>query len=876
MRRSRSPAGTNSAPPPTKRRKTAKHDETDPLPTCSMTRKQKQAAQTLASAFAQDLAQHRGVSKEFENAYQAWIEAAKQPQFVKPVIGLYGPTGQGKSEFVNAFSGQPDASKSAGSGNALTSVAMLFVSHLHGQQRKHGAIVHIVKQDRLQAMVAQWVRDYVRFHFDVDPGLSEEELAERQKLADVAKTRFRTLFNNKSDFATDAKLFKFFENRRHDDAAIVEQLLAWCDELLTGFDMVDGHRMRRFEEDESSRLNEVLERYIYDQDGFATPLLWPLVELVEKACPDSPHLRYIHILDLPGMSDTDESRGNIAHHNILRCQALWVVGNISRATSDKRLHDILARYGPRFGKNIAALLTFSDANADANTARELEKQGADMNEYWLQTERVRAVIEDMANIKAQLEHTHHSDDQSKLAMLLLEFQSKTLPQSKTAQLDAFVKGRNSYVAAKMRETTRQYLPPGVELAVFCISNTHFIARSTNFDIGNTVMSLDSTNIPALRLHALSLAEDAKFNSYYDSINNTISLFESLALWTAANSKRPKHFEETLNAPTEHLESLSCSLSDDMRNALNTELMCHVAEGRTMFREKALEALREISRYHPSTFRAFVFRNGSHRTAAQESAVWDELFAGSQSEVIGEHWASLTEALKKLFQTYVDDMVKCPQIMFAKLTEDATDQKLVTMLEGLLHSYMNRIRAAYAQLTIGNDGVDTRLKIIMEKATKDVNTSYFGLALRHTYDACKMERGSGSTERMRQWLCQSLDRTDASNGLPCPFEAVLTGLDEDLTATVTELSVKLREDLDTTLTHLKHDLQRAYVNTTAARGTHELNAHKQLKASLANKQEEYDLLKAGLSELKQKYNIQDDELKRPTPKSFMQYIRDFLG
>lgn len=209
-------------------------------------------------------------------------------------------------------------------------------------------------------------------------------------------------------------------------------------------------------------------------------------------------------------------------------------------------------------------------------------------------------------------------------------------------------------------------------------------------------------------------------------------------------------------------------------------------------------------------------------------------------------------------------------------EDATDQKLVTMLEGLLHSYMNRIRAAYAQLTIGNDGVDTRLKIIKEKATKDVNTSYFGTALRHTYDACKTERGLGSTERMSQWLSKSLDKTDANNGLPCPFEAVLTGLAEDLTTTVTELSVKLRDDLDTTLSHLKHDLQRAYVNTTAARSTEELAAHKQLKSLLANKQHEYDLLKAGLSELKQKYNIQDDELKRTTPKSLMQYIRGFLG
>lgn len=170
----------------------------------------RKAAQKLAFAAAQVLHAHYGVNREFASAFQAAYKAAQKPRFTKPVIGLVGGTGQGKSESVNAITEQPDASKSAGSGNALTSVAMLFVSRLHGQQRQYGAIVHIVKQDCLRATVTRWVRDYARFHFDADSELSEEELAERRQLADLAKIRFRTLSNNKAGFATNDELFKFF------------------------------------------------------------------------------------------------------------------------------------------------------------------------------------------------------------------------------------------------------------------------------------------------------------------------------------------------------------------------------------------------------------------------------------------------------------------------------------------------------------------------------------------------------------------------------------------------------------------------------------------------------------------------------------------
>ncbi|PPJ55250.1 hypothetical protein CBER1_04286 [Cercospora berteroae] len=859
MRRPRSAVDAFSTDPTIKRRKMLKNN-----------------AQVLASALAQGLAENRGVSKEFENADQVASEAAQDPDFAKPVIGLFGGTEQGKSELVNAVTGQSDASKSAGSGNALTSVAMLFVSPFHDQRKKHCAIIHIKKQNRLRATVTQWVRDYAQFHFDANAELPAEGLAKREKLAELAQNKFRTLFNNKAGFRTEADISNFFENRSDDNVAIVEQLLAWCDELLVEFDLADGHRVRRFENDESSTLNDALEQYIYNQDGFATPLLWPLVDLVEKVCPDSPHLRYFHLLDLPGISETDESRGSIAHDHFLRCQALWVVGNISRASADKKLDDILATYGQRFGQNVVMVLTFSDASADANTAKELEKQSVGMGDYWRETERVRDIIDDMAKAKAQHALASSPGHRGRLAEIMVELRDGTLPQSETAQLDAFVEARKHHIAAKLRASKQHHLPSTVQLKVFCVSSTHYNARIAGSDLGNTTMSLEVTNIPSLQLHALSLAGDAKFSGCYSRVNSTIGLFESLALWTAASPKRPRDFKNVLNAPANHLEALSTRFQRDMPDMLNESLLHPVAEGRKLFCDQALKALREIwIQYRPTSFQAFIFRNGEHSTALQEREVWNEKFAEAQNMLICKHFPLLLQRPKTLFQEYIDEILECLQTMFEKLTENA-DVKLVTMLKGLMNSYLNRIRNSHAQLITGNDGVDNLLEIIKEKATKNVTTGYFRLALDQTYNTCKEERGPGCTRRMTQRLSNALDGLHADEGFPCPFEAVSAGLNEDLTTALNKLGKQFHDNLKDNLLQLKEDLQRAYQDTTTARSDEEIRAHEQLKSLLNDKQHELDSLKSDLSALKQKYNMPLDELQQGAPKSILQRIMGYWG
>ncbi|KAM3421385.1 hypothetical protein BST61_g1781 [Cercospora zeina] len=111
------------------------------------------------------------------------------------------------------------------------------------------------------------------------------------------------------------------------------------------------------------------------------------------------------------------------------------------------------------------------------------------------------------------------------------------------------------------------------------------------------------------------------------------------------------------------------------------------------------------------------------------------------------------------------------------------------------------------------------------------------------------------------LSKTFDEIHADDDLPCPFEAVLAGLKEDLTTTITESGKQYHDDLDYTLMQLKNDLLRAYQDTTTLRSYEEARAHKQLKSLLNHNQHELDCLKADLSILKQKYNMPFDELQQ---------------
>ncbi|KAI5364926.1 hypothetical protein Slin15195_G044640 [Septoria linicola] len=328
--------------------------------------------QALMLELSKTLRQCRNTSREFDHAYQLVVEAAQDSAFTKPTIGLYGRSGEGKSEMANALTGLPDGVKAVCAGKAVTSVAMLLVSSLPDQACRHAAEVRMLSHVEVETTLKSYVKAYTRYFFENTPDIdiTDEEHSELEAAASLSIQRLRTLFS------------KFIRTYCGNDSQLVKQLMSLYEELCDVFTLRDGPSVRRLEFDTLGALNAALGPYIYDRGALKQPLLWPLVDIALKVCPDSEHLRYFNLLDLPGLAETDTGRGNIAHRQFLRCQALWAVGNICRASTDEALDNILATYGPRFGSNIAIIVTSSDLNVGSSTAHALEDEGADMRPYF--------------------------------------------------------------------------------------------------------------------------------------------------------------------------------------------------------------------------------------------------------------------------------------------------------------------------------------------------------------------------------------------------------------------------------------------------------------------------------------------------------------
>ncbi|KAI5364925.1 hypothetical protein Slin15195_G044630 [Septoria linicola] len=134
------------------------------------------------------------------------------------------------------------------------------------------------------------------------------------------------------------------------------------------------------------------------------------------------------------------------------------------------------------------------------------------------------------------------------------------------------------------------------------------------------MSVNATNIPWLRLRALQLAGDEEFRSCLTAITKAIGIMESLTLWTQLDrARRPKNIAKFVEAPMHKLDLISQEFARKTEELLEQHLVHPLLDKRIRYRQHAIQSLSEIhTDHHPATFKAFVFRNGNHRTSRKDA------------------------------------------------------------------------------------------------------------------------------------------------------------------------------------------------------------------------------------------------------------------
>ncbi|PIA97976.1 hypothetical protein CB0940_05566 [Cercospora beticola] len=798
----------------------------------------KQQTGVIVVELAQLLGKHRHHSQDVETMWQKADKLRESPEPPPISVMLYGATGTGKSSVTNSFAGQPDATKAGDTGQSCTAVPTKIVFKLAGQTTLYAADVRFYDKQKRVTFLSEHIKHFTRWHLDSHGDWPEEEKQEYQQRANAALKRFRALFCDQDEFSSEGNIVKYFKEHRN-VAETIEDLDQWCMTLLSGCQDVEGCPTLRMSSDDLEQINTDVEPYMFEQYKLEEPELWPLVDHVCKGISTSPILRHIEVNDLPGTEDVDRVRAEVANEFIKECDILWAVAGMARAVSDASLDSKLATYGARFGSNVAIIATHSDVGANANLAKEMATKGAAPSSI----ARYEQLSKGINELKKDIKGRNNTGNK----------RSRSLQELETAEierLDVLVDMRNSYLSKTLKEDKQVHLAPGVQLSVFCVSNTHYMAHKGVETNEKYHMSVEMTNIPALRRFALEVAAPNEFNTADEYINASLTLLRGAALWAdAAMSERRQTLTEMAQHPATLLETSLSSWREAVDEECSRQLIQQLLKNRPNFVTAALEVVEKFTEHAWNTQGAFFRKHGRHAPRGKKHQILNEMFADKQSVFLNARWYPLLKHMKKELDATIDKVSDALDRIPAKLNNmPAATPIALEPLQGIINSSVDRIRSA---LRSRYEAFAKEASNIQLDATRDVPTSYFADAMRPLYTKCKRDSGGGVTDRRLHHLRNWLQGKSEQGATACPFSAVTRNLEKNFKTATDSFARDLQNDIKAVLEEMAGSFERAIREDTG--NWREMLARTEIRRFVESKEQEMKDMERQLEAVKREYH-----------------------
>ncbi|KAL1616898.1 hypothetical protein SLS54_008102 [Diplodia seriata] len=319
---------------------------------------------------------------------------AKSPKYPNGVkIGLRGDSGTGKSSIINSLLGIPNIAPQGDDGGACTSVVQEFRKPRDNQENACEAEIFFLTPSARLAILKEWLRDiYVYVHSDAEAG--DDEFENYEQAASTAVDGLYSLFCDHDECQSPEAVHKFISTAKsqHDDG-VLSKLRGWTEELLSNLQASPGkvvisdtspefiqHKIAPFLQHEVS----------YSSSGCRNPSPWPFVKLVKyDQCPDTP-LSFtffpflqrkqcllatvrtyfdspilsqdIVLVDLPGTSDTNQTRVRASVQYLNDVDFIGVVARVDRVETDADTHKYLIdAFRRKRGASVLMVATGSDS-----------------------------------------------------------------------------------------------------------------------------------------------------------------------------------------------------------------------------------------------------------------------------------------------------------------------------------------------------------------------------------------------------------------------------------------------------------------------------------------------------------------------------------
>ncbi|KAF2114884.1 hypothetical protein BDV96DRAFT_576070 [Lophiotrema nucula] len=558
-------------------------------------------------------------------------------------IGFVGESGVGKSSVINALLDQPHLAHSSIDGKFSTSVITEYRFRPAHHDEPFGLEVDYLSSEEIKELIEELLRSFRACYIPAFQAIDGAE--ERQHIKERSEKAWQTLHSMYRDQPIFTREF-VLEHTSDIKTPLVGILQRWTAKFLAA--RPGGLESRTwsataFNTDECRDKLDAFTRNPLDQ---STAALWPLVRVV-RIYLRSPILQSgLVVVDCPSPRILNFARSRATERYLRNCHEVFGVTTMDDALSDQCIADIIRRNGRHRPLRIIC------TKSEAIDPREVERTQPEIR---LQTRAFRQQIE---TLQKQTKRAEAQRRQGILGALEEEVRSRDMLEDMEHVLKKFLSERRNL------QTTNHLLAkyaPQVqvgELRVFCVSNTDYFKHRYD-DQSRAESRLELSGIIELRRYCHSIPADAQFDTAVAYIEHDVPAFlGSLKQWaigaiTNAGQEQIhdiRQLMQVLEGQAIQKLVLPTAQIQQTRSILNqhfaSSIVSPIRENRGDWRNAALDASKEWSKWDAKVYAAFCRQQGTHWTKETGVRSWNEELISPMRLRIETNWNNFQHTIEQ--------------------------------------------------------------------------------------------------------------------------------------------------------------------------------------------------------------------------------------
>lgn len=475
---------------------------------------------------------------------------------------------------------------------------------------------------------------------------------------------------------------------------------------------------------------------------------------------------------------------------------MWYVASVDRVITDPRFEGAMSEWAELFPNTLAVVVTKTDGGIDDALAKKFRTAKEDVERYFTLGKELKALEGKIKDKRARSLRLRKSGSAEFFAVAAEVEELQTDIENITSErLSTLMDARSRYITRRLREDKQKYLPQGVELPVFCVSNSQYFANKQVDGADVKLINPAATGIPTLRAYALELAAPAIWQeTKAHLIFRVAGFFYGAYCWARADHKeRRDGLMKCIKTVQKHWNFVSDPLSQEVQTLLANEFIKTLRDDQKKSLEGALEAFRIICEWNAGTFQAFFRKDGKHSTKAVGKECWNQLFLQEQTDSsLHPAWERVTPRIQHTIRSAIDSISETLSSLPDKLEREPGSAPLPA--QAFHEMFRAHVAGIDAALQRRNKVYEHNLRTIKRDATADQPSAYFTNAMASVYEGNKRVGGAGCTARWKKALHEHLTLPGGKS----PFAVATDELDKAMTNVAKGYVKGISEDVQSIL------------------------------------------------------------------------------